>query len=75
MARPPHQRERVSKATPKRGRPPVEDEPRSARLQVRCTPTALERWRAAADDDGRPVAEVARDLLEDWAARQLGAET
>ena len=55
----------------KRGRPPVEGEPRSATHRIRATPSALERWRVAADEQGRELAEVTRDLLDEWAERVL----
>lgn len=56
---------------PSRGRPPIEDEPRSATHRIRCTPSALERWRVAADSEGASLAEITRDLLDEWSERVL----
>lgn len=56
---------------PKRGRPPIDGEPRSADHRIRCTPGDLETWRAAAELEGVELAEVTRDLLDAWAERVL----
>lgn len=62
----------MSDERPKRGRPPIEGEPRSATHRIRCTPSARERWRVAADAEGRDLAEVTRELLDEWSEGVLG---
>lgn len=57
---------------PRRGRPPVEHEPRSADHRVRCTPSSRDLWRAAAAVEGVELAEKTRELLDGWAERALG---
>lgn len=56
---------------PKRGRPPIEDEPRAVDHRVRCTRSARDRWRLAADAEGVSLADVTRDLLDEWSERVL----
>lgn len=54
-----------------RGRPPIEHEPRSEKLVVRATPSARERWRAAADLTGDSLSDRVRDHLDEWSERVL----
>lgn len=64
----------MSDLKPKRGRPPIEGEPRSADHRIRCTPSARERWRIAADAEGVDLAEKTRELLDEWAEGVLAPE-
>lgn len=58
------------KLDPKRGRPPVEKTPRSHRLEVRLTQSHHTKYHRLANDMGRDLSDIVRDLLFRWYIRE-----
>lgn len=55
---------------PGAGRPREEGAQRRV-LQVRADESSMDRWRLAAEAEGRPLSEVVRELLDGWSGRVL----
>lgn len=56
---------------PGAGRPPGRDPERSVALRVRCSPSDLSRWKAAAEAAGKDLSTWVRDALH-WTATEEG---
>lgn len=57
---------------PRRGRPPLGDDKRSETLRFRARPDEALEIHLAIERAQRKLSDVARELVLDWARRQVG---